>query len=143
MLLIVIAYRNIGPHSSVRLDDETFRNCAVFTHDGNADIGGCHSPANAAVRADRHPLIQYRPFDDTAAFNHTVRKQNGLAHDRPGLLYAITHTLSENGLSIARARISTEATRAIDSFYVRLDDAKLTVPEKLKSLREALEAKLA
>lgn len=61
------------------------------------------------------------------------------AQDRPGLLYTITRTLSTHGLSIARARISTEATRAIDSFYVLAGDAKLTAPEQLKELREALE----
>ncbi len=60
------------------------------------------------------------------------------AQDRPGLLYTITRTLSQQGLAIARAKISTEATRAIDSFYV----GKLVAPEKLKELREALEAAL-
>jgi [protein-PII] uridylyltransferase len=62
------------------------------------------------------------------------------APDRPGLLYTITRTLSAHGLSIARARISTEATRAIDSFYVRAaGDGKLSAPDQLKELRDALE----
>ncbi len=62
------------------------------------------------------------------------------AHDRPGLLYTITRTLSQRGLTIARAKISTEATRAIDSFYVRCGEGKLVAPERLKELRETLEA---
>ena len=58
------------------------------------------------------------------------------AQDRPGLLYTITRTLSQQGLTIARAKISTEGARAIDSFYV----AKRVAPEQLKDVREALEA---
>jgi [protein-PII] uridylyltransferase len=61
------------------------------------------------------------------------------AQDRPGLLYTITRTLSQQGLTIARARISTEAARAIDSFYVRGEEGKLSAPERLKEVREALE----
>jgi UTP:GlnB (protein PII) uridylyltransferase len=52
------------------------------------------------------------------------------------LLYTITRTLSQRGLTIARAKISTEGTRAIDSFYV----GKLLAPDALKDAREALEA---
>jgi [protein-PII] uridylyltransferase len=58
------------------------------------------------------------------------------AQDRPGLLYTITRTLSQQGLTIARAKISTEGARAIDSFYV----AKRVAPEQLKEVREALES---
>lgn len=61
------------------------------------------------------------------------------AHDRPGLLYTITRTLSQQGLTIVRAKISTEGLRAIDSFYVRGDEGKLGAPERLKEVREALE----
>jgi [protein-PII] uridylyltransferase len=61
------------------------------------------------------------------------------AQDRPGLLYTITRTLSQQGLTIARARISTEAARAIDSFYVRGEEGKLGAPERLKEVRDALE----
>jgi [protein-PII] uridylyltransferase len=38
--------------------------------------------------------------------------------DRLGLLYLITTTLFELGINIHLAKISTEARRAIDSFYV-------------------------
>jgi [protein-PII] uridylyltransferase len=61
------------------------------------------------------------------------------AADRPGLLYTITRTLSSLGLSIARAKISTEATKAIDSFYVRdLDGKKLFAGDRLSEIRETL-----
>jgi [protein-PII] uridylyltransferase len=41
------------------------------------------------------------------------------AHDRPGVLFAITHTLSELGLDIALSKVATEAERVADIFYVR------------------------
>jgi [protein-PII] uridylyltransferase len=41
-----------------------------------------------------------------------------MTQDRLGLLYLITTTLFEIGINIHLARVSTEATRAIDVFYV-------------------------
>lgn len=41
------------------------------------------------------------------------------AHDRPGLLYDITRTLSSLGLNIALAKITTEVDQAADIFYVQ------------------------
>ena len=57
------------------------------------------------------------------------------AQDRPGLLYTITRTLSQHGLAIERAKISTEGGRAIDSFYV----GKIAAPERLNEIRDDLE----
>jgi [protein-PII] uridylyltransferase len=66
------------------------------------------------------------------------------ASDRPGLLYTITRTLSELGLSIARAKISTEATKAIDSFYVRdTEGKKITSAERLTEARDRLEGAIS
>ncbi len=39
-------------------------------------------------------------------------------HDRPGLLYDITHALFELGYTIHLARISTNADQALDVFYI-------------------------
>ena len=62
------------------------------------------------------------------------------AADRPGLLYTITRNLSTLGLSIARAKISTEANKAIDSFYVRdAEGKKLRDAGKLATVRGTLE----
>jgi [protein-PII] uridylyltransferase len=47
--------------------------------------------------------------------------------DRPGLLYALGRSLSERGLSIRSAHISTLAGQAIDTFYVTEVDG--TLPE--------------
>lgn len=66
------------------------------------------------------------------------------AADQPGLLYKITRALSEEGLAIHRARISTEAQRAIDSFDVQeRSGAKVTSAAGLQRIRERLEERLA
>lgn len=49
-----------------------------------------------------------------------------VTEDRPGVLYTITHTLSLLGLDIGLAKVSTDANRAADVFYVRDEhEAKL------------------
>jgi [protein-PII] uridylyltransferase len=83
------------------------------------------------------PVATQVTFENDVSDDFTII--DVFAQDRPGLLYTITRTLSEQGLTIARARISTEATRAIDSFYVRGTEGKLVAPERLKEVREALE----
>ena len=65
------------------------------------------------------------------------------AQDRPGLLFRITRSLSREGLTIYRAKISTEATRAIDSFYVGDENGrKVDSADRLKDIRTALEKEL-
>jgi [protein-PII] uridylyltransferase len=62
------------------------------------------------------------------------------ASDSPGLLFRITRALSREGLVIGRGRISTEADRAIDSFYV-VDKSgkKITAAGRLNGIRQTLE----
>lgn len=61
------------------------------------------------------------------------------ARDQPGLLFKITRALSEEGLTIHRASISTEANRAIDSFDVQDSrGGKITKTAKLRSVRARL-----
>jgi [protein-PII] uridylyltransferase len=65
------------------------------------------------------------------------------APDAPGLLFKITHALSREGLVIHRARISTEANRAIDAFDVRTKSGeKVTSAVRLRKIRERLEGEI-
>ena len=74
----------------------------------------------------RHPTQtrQFQTFvqephiviDNTSSDSHTVIEVK--AQDSLGLLYKLTRLLYEQGLDIALAKISTEANRAIDVFYV-------------------------
>jgi [protein-PII] uridylyltransferase len=64
-------------------------------------------------------------------------------HDRLGLLYLITTTLFELGINIHLAKVSTEATRAIDVFYVTdLMGEKLADERAIADIRSRLHTAL-
>ncbi len=60
------------------------------------------------------------------------------AHDRPGLLYAITNTLAEVGLNVVMSRASTRASRVSDAFYVTDAGHKIQDPARQEEIRHAL-----
>lgn len=61
------------------------------------------------------------------------------AQNRRGLLYTITKSLFEMGLTIHGARISTHLDQAVDVFYVTdLSGGKITDPERIKALRSEI-----
>jgi [protein-PII] uridylyltransferase len=65
------------------------------------------------------------------------------AADEPGLLFKITKALSDEGLTIHRARISTEAQRAIDSFDVQdTNGQKISSVARLQQIRNRIEGEL-
>jgi [protein-PII] uridylyltransferase len=76
-------------------------------------------------------------IDNVVSDSHTVIEVQ--TQDRLGLLYKLTRLLFEQGLDIALAKISTEANRAIDVFYVT-DAAgeKIVVEGRVDRLRQAL-----
>jgi [protein-PII] uridylyltransferase len=69
-------------------------------------------------------------------------------HDRPGLLYAVTRTLFELELSVARAKIGTFLDQVVDVFYVtdrqncqirdegRLDEIRRRLAEVIESAEQ-------
>jgi [protein-PII] uridylyltransferase len=80
--------------------------------------------------------------DNHASNTHTVLEVNG--RDRPGLLHDITAAISEQGLQIASAHVSTYGVRAVDVFYVKdVFGLKVENERKLQQLREALLEALA
>ncbi|MDH3198275.1 MAG: [protein-PII] uridylyltransferase [Candidatus Krumholzibacteria bacterium] len=80
-------------------------------------------------------------FENDLSIDHTII--DVFAADRPGLLYKITRALSTQDLTITRANISTEATRAIDSFYVGdAEGRKVTDASALTRIRSALEGEV-
>ena len=63
------------------------------------------------------------------------------ACDRLGLLYAITRTLFEMGLSVSVAKIGTYLDQVVDVFYVtERDGAKPQADARLDEIRSALMA---
>ena len=65
------------------------------------------------------------------------------AHDRQGLLYVITRTIFEQGLSIHFAKVSTRLDQIVDVFYVTdRSGRKVTDPGKLQTIRELLKQRV-
>ena len=80
-------------------------------------------------------------IDNHASNTHTVIEVNG--RDRPGLLHDVTAAISDQGLQIASAHITTYGVRAVDVFYVKdVFGLKVENDRKLVTLRRALEAAL-
>ncbi len=81
-------------------------------------------------------------IDNHASNTHTVLEVNG--RDRPGLLHDITAAISEQGLQITSAHVTTYGVRAVDVFYVKdVFGLKVENERKLAQLREALLVALA
>jgi [protein-PII] uridylyltransferase len=81
------------------------------------------------------PRLETRvEVDNTTSDRYTIL--DVFTADRPGLLYAITRTLFEQGLSVARARIATHGDQVVDVFYVTDREGKKIVAEpQLESIR--------
>jgi [protein-PII] uridylyltransferase len=68
---------------------------------------------------------------------YTVVEVTGL--DRPGLLYAVTTTISKLNLNIASAHVATFGERVVDVFYVTdLLGAKIVGPIRQAAIKQAL-----
>jgi [protein-PII] uridylyltransferase len=75
--------------------------------------------------------------DNRASNRHTVIEVNG--RDRPGLLHDVTAAISDEGLQIASAHVTTYGVRAVDVFYVKdVFGMKVENERKLNQLRAAL-----
>ncbi len=74
-------------------------------------------------------------FDETASSHSTLLQV--IAQDIPGLLRAISATLSERAYNVEVALVDTEGETAIDVFYLTTGGNRLT-GEQEDELREAL-----
>jgi [protein-PII] uridylyltransferase len=74
-------------------------------------------------------------FDGTASSHSTLLQV--IAQDIPGLLRAISSTVSERGYNVEVALVDTEGETAIDVFYLTSDGKRLTETQEF-DLREAL-----
>ena len=75
-------------------------------------------PSGDSIAAWRTPAVPTElKIDNERSRDFTVVEV--ITEDRPGVLYAITRTLFDEGLDIHRSKIATEANRAVDVFYLR------------------------
>ena len=97
-----------------------------------------HQPYGAGVRTGPVSDLPPRVATDT----HTSDRCTIIdvfAHDRPGLLYILTRTLYELGLSVDLAKISTHLDQVVDVFYVTLAEGRKIDDElSLRHIRETL-----
>lgn len=78
-------------------------------------------------------------FDNDTSKSRTIIETQ--AEDRIGLLYTLTKTMSDLGLDIGFARISSEKGAALNTFYVQDQlGNKVTDPERLATIKSKLEA---
>ncbi|MBS0561295.1 MAG: [protein-PII] uridylyltransferase [Proteobacteria bacterium] len=96
--------------------------------------------ASKAIIGRRMRAIHVPPrvvIDNRASNNFTVLEVNG--RDRPGLLHDVTAAISEQGLQIASAHVTTYGVRAVDVFYVKdIFGLKVENERRLQQLRTAL-----
>ena len=96
--------------------------------------------ASNSVMGRRMRAIHVPPrvvIDNRASNTHTVLEVNG--RDRPGLLHDVTAAISDAGLQIASAHVTTYGVRAVDVFYVKdVFGMKVENERKLVPLRDAL-----
>ena len=111
---------------------------------GRIGLPGEIQRASAALIGRRMRAIHVPPrvvIDNRASNTHTVLEVNG--RDRPGLLHDVTAAISEQGLQIASAHVTTYGVRAVDVFYVKdVFGLKVENERKLATLRLALLAAL-
>ncbi len=111
---------------------------------GRLGLAGEIRRASGALIGRRMRAIHVPPrvvIDNRASNTHTVLEVNG--RDRPGLLHDVTDAISEQGLQIASAHVTTYGVRAVDVFYVKdVFGLKIENERKLAALRQALLAAL-
>ena len=99
---------------------------------------------SAALLGRRMRAIHVPPrvvIDNRASNTYTVLEVNG--RDRPGLLHDVTAAISDAGLQIGSAHVTTYGVRAVDVFYVKdVFGLKIENDRKLTQLRDALLAAL-
>ena len=90
----------------------------------------------------KQPKVKVEPvvrIDDEGSHHST--QVEIIAQDRPGLLYDVSHVLSDHGCNIEIAIVDTQGQTAIDVFYVTQKGGKLA-PSQWQPIQEALLTKL-
>ncbi len=107
---------------------------------GRLDLSGEIARSSVGLMGRRMRAIHVPPrvvIDNRASNAHTVIEVNG--RDRPGLLHDVTAAISQQGLQIASAHVTTYGVRAVDVFYVKdVFGLKVSNEHKLEELRDAL-----
>ncbi len=103
-------------------------------------------PPHVASGATSLRSCRRRPHPGQRTDNNTSSRYtiiDVITFDRTGLLYAITRTLFELGLSVCRAKIATYLDQVVNVFYVTdRQDRKIKDQQRLDEIRDRLLAVL-
>ena len=128
-------------------EEKNARPSSVGQHDPLRDPGGDDSGPGINPEAGYKPGPGTHEGSSASAGNaeHVgppkVIEVNG--RDRPGLLHDVTQAISDQGVQIASAHVTTYGVRAVDVFYVKdLFGLKVENERKLDGLRGAVLAAL-
>ena len=101
---------------------------------------------NAHVKKWKRKIPSVMPIPCVVEFENDLSRESTIidctARDRPGVLYMITRILSEEGLDIQSAQITTRGGLVADSFYVRtsrgrkVGDARMMRRVRARLVRE-------
>jgi [protein-PII] uridylyltransferase len=137
---VVDSFEFTDPHSTLALNPpeaERLRGNLVAVLSGTASLEklmrGRTGPLAARPPKVRIPT-QIR-FDDASSSHSSLMEI--VTQDAPGLLYRVSAALANCGCNIEVALIDTEGLRAVDTFYLTVNGAKLSAAQK-DTLRETL-----
>jgi [protein-PII] uridylyltransferase len=133
---------------------DTFRTLELNASEHEAFLAGVHDVMAGKATVEKllsgrkrgrrkAPLVKAETridFDDEASSHSTLLQV--VAQDMPGLLRAVSQTISAMGCNIEVALIDTEGETAIDVFYVTRAGAKLDAEQQV-ALEAALEKAIA
>ena len=106
---------------------------------GRASVEKLLSGRRRAKRRPPRVAVETKiEFDETASSHSTLLQV--IAQDIPGLLRAISATLSERGHNVEVALVDTEGETAIDVFYLTTDGKRLTTEQELELHQRLIEA---
>jgi len=137
--VVVDSFRFIDTFRTLELNESERERFVASVREliaGRASVEKMLSSRRRAKRPAPRLVVETKiDFDDEASSSSTLLQV--VAQDVPGLLRAISATLSELGYNVEVALIDTEGETAIDVFYLTSDGQQLDETQK-KVLRQAL-----
>jgi len=138
--IVVDTFHFTDPHRTLELnpsESQRLEKTIVDVVSGSAPLETVMR-GRPGIHSIPHPKVSVSTqirFDDASSSHSTLMEI--ITQDRPGLLYWLSSAMANAGCNIEVALIDTEGERALDTFYLTTNGAKLT-PAQEDALRSAL-----